>query len=117
MPHAAPRQCLSPGCPDVAVIRGRCRAHARTWYGTREQRRGTRQQRGYGAEWERQRARALRRDGWRCVLCQARGYVALATQVDHIRPLAEGGTHALENLRSVCTTCHLERHRQDGRRA
>jgi 5-methylcytosine-specific restriction protein A len=30
----------------------------------------------------------------------------LATQVDHIVPLSQGGTDVSENLQSICDDCH-----------
>lgn len=36
----------------------------------------------------------------------ARNTEAPATDVDHIVPLARGGTHAASNLQSVCHSCH-----------
>lgn len=44
--------CSEPGCPEIQETR-RCPTHTRS----REQARGTRQQRGYGAEHEQARAR------------------------------------------------------------
>jgi 5-methylcytosine-specific restriction protein A len=41
------------------------------------------------------------RDGHRCTLCGAP-----AVQVDHIVPVAEGGTHDLDNLAAICQSCH-----------
>lgn len=42
------------------------------------------------------------RDGHRCVCCGA----ARILQVDHIVPLYHGGTHALENLQTLCGVCN-----------
>ena len=38
-----------------------------------------------------------------------------ATEVDHVQPLRDGGTHAWGNLQSLCTRCHAEKSRQEGR--
>lgn len=67
----------------------------------------TRQQRGYGADWERVRARVLA-DEPLCRLCRT----ARATEVDHIRPfqgLADPLRLARPNLRPVCAPCHRAR--------
>lgn len=37
----------------------------------------------------------------RCCLGRAE-----STQVDHIRPIRDGGTHARPNLRGMCAHCH-----------
>ncbi len=44
------------------------------------------------------------RDAYRCALCP-RG----AEEVDHIVPVAEGGSDNLSNLRSLCHNCHASR--------
>lgn len=53
-------------------------------------------------EWRYIRACILRRDHWRCVLCQKR-----AKDVDHIVELIDGGAfHEWSNLRALCESCH-----------
>ncbi|WP_427898558.1 HNH endonuclease [Gardnerella pickettii] len=37
-------------------------------------------------------------------------------QVHHIKPIAEGGTHARENLISLCKSCHSKIHAKRGDR-
>ena len=53
------------------------------------------------------RLMVLRRDPL-CVTCRAAGYVPVnaATQADHIKPVAEGGTNELSNLQGLCRSCH-----------
>ena len=68
--------------------------------------RGSRQQRGYGADWQRLRKQILERDGHLCQPCRRQGRVTAARQVDHIKPKAHGGTDAPRNLQSICTKCH-----------
>lgn len=48
----------------------------------------------------------LRRDKGLCQVCLASGKFRPATQVDHIRPKAVGGTDADENLQAICAACH-----------
>ncbi len=55
--------------------------------------------------WRQTRAQILYRDAYRCVLC---GHAA--HEVDHIVPVADGGTDAPANLRSLCHACHANRH-------
>jgi 5-methylcytosine-specific restriction endonuclease McrA len=50
------------------------------------------------ADWAKTRAMVLKRDGGRCVRCGAP-----ANQVDHI---GRRDNHMLENLQSLCATCH-----------
>lgn len=39
-------------------------------------------------------------------MCKAQGTLVRATVVDHIKPLARGGTHDKGNLQALCVTCH-----------
>jgi 5-methylcytosine-specific restriction protein A len=70
------------------------------------QHQGSRHERGYGAAWVRLRQIALDRDSHLCQPCLATGRPTPATQVDHIKPKAQGGTDDLENLQAVCGPCH-----------
>ena len=56
----------------------------------------------------RTKTRILHRDNH---TCQIHGphCTHTATEVDHITPQAQGGTHNPENLRAVCKTCHREK--------
>jgi 5-methylcytosine-specific restriction endonuclease McrA len=58
-----------------------------------------------GWEWQRLKALILGRDRYICAICGA-----IATTVDHIVPIAAGGSNAPANLRSLCAICHDERH-------
>ena len=48
-----------------------------------------------------------------CVVCESKGKVARAKEVDHIIPLHKGGTDAYENLQGLCKDCHDEKTRSD----
>lgn len=62
-----------------------------------------------GDTWKRARRATLERDGYRCQLGYP-GCTAAATEVDHVNPLAGGGSaYDLGNLRAVCRTCHRQR--------
>ncbi len=41
-----------------------------------------------------------------CVACERLGRVTLATQRDHIKALAEGGTDDDSNVQGLCQDCH-----------
>lgn len=67
-------------------------------------RNGTKQQRGYGGEWEKI-SLMKRRQTPVCEVCRA----APATEVDHIIPfkgLADPLRTAWDNLQSICSACH-----------
>ncbi|WP_375421674.1 HNH endonuclease [uncultured Sphingomonas sp.] len=53
-----------------------------------------------------QRLRRLKRTKGLCERCGAKGVVALATVVDHIQPLALGGSDEDRNTRNLCDPCH-----------
>lgn len=56
----------------------------------------------------RTKTRILHRDNHTCQI-QGPHCTQTATEVDHITPRAQGGTHNPENLRAVCKTCHREK--------
>ena len=80
----------------------------------REQARGTKQQRGYGGEWE--RISLMKRA--ECPVCEMCND-AMAVDVDHIKPF-NGPNDPLRtdwrNLQSVCRACHNGKTRRRGNR-
>ena len=71
--------------------------------------------RGYDGRWQRIRAIKRARDPL-CEWCKEAGRVVIAELVDHYIPLAAGGTHADENLVSMCRPCHGLKTEQDKRK-
>jgi 5-methylcytosine-specific restriction protein A len=65
-------------------------------------------QRLRGRAGQRQRQRRLARSSGLCELCKQRDRVCLATVVDHIKPLALGGSDEDSNTRNLCDDCHRE---------
>lgn len=63
-------------------------------------------ERGYGAAWRKARSLTILRDKGLCVPCLKQGRTTAFSQVDHIKPKAQGGTDAQENLQCICTECH-----------
>lgn len=61
--------------------------------------------RGYGWKWAKLRRSFLTRHPL-CVDCTRRDIVEPATEVDHIRPLRDGGTNDWSNLQPLCKSCH-----------
>ncbi|MEH3098863.1 HNH endonuclease [Sphingomonas adhaesiva] len=55
-----------------------------------------------GRAGQRQRLRRLQRTGGLCELCRDEGRTTEATIVDHIQPLALGGSDEDSNTRNVC---------------
>jgi 5-methylcytosine-specific restriction endonuclease McrA len=63
----------------------------------------------YNGTWRKVRATILERDGHRCTIGMP-GCTGLATQVDHIHPLAYGGApYDADNLRGSCANCNAGR--------
>jgi 5-methylcytosine-specific restriction protein A len=48
-----------------------------------------------------------------CVMCLARGRTTVATELDHIIALVNGGTNDPENLAGLCRWCHIKKTRID----
>ena len=112
MPTLA-RACSHPGCPTPAV-RGSLSCEAHQDRGHEPSRpRPSAARRGYGRAWRRIRARFLRAHP----LCCAPECDRPATEVDHVTPLADGGTHAWSNLQPLCKPHHSRKTARENRGA
>lgn len=115
MPISPPKPCTVCG---VLVRDGsaRCELHKVRAGQFADRSRGTRHERGYGADWDRRRLRILKRD---CGICQCEDCKALnrlrsATVVDHKVNKAEwkrlhgslAGVDDDSNLRAINVECH-----------
>lgn len=66
----------------------------------------SRHERGYGTAWDKLRAQVLTAEPL-CRSClNEHGRATAATQVDHIKPKADGGTDDIDNLQPLCRPCH-----------
>lgn len=101
MPVAAPRPCSSPGCRKLATQAGRCDQHQREAWTKKP----NATKRITGRRLQAMRASLFSRSPL-CVHCDALGLVALATQRDHVIPLAEGGKDDETNEQGLCDACH-----------
>lgn len=54
---------------------------------------------------QRLRDEVMARDDFRCRVCGSRREL----RIDHVVPLARGGSNQMHNLRAVCHTCNSER--------
>ena len=59
-----------------------------------------------GRPWRRLRARILARDCYMCQCTKCNGMGKLADEVDHVIPVAKGGTDDPGNLRAIHHDCH-----------
>lgn len=96
--------CAAPGCSRL-VRRGRCQEHARKPWAQRL----SRQDRGYGAEWERLRREVLEEEDHICRYCGRP-----ATTVDHMVPKFQGGTDDRGNLCACCRSCQASKAGREG---
>lgn len=70
--------------------------------------------RGYDKSWVWLRRQFLIQEP-ECRVCAARETSRQAKEVDHIRPLRDGGRHHIKNLQSLCGNCHKEKTKSDVR--
>jgi 5-methylcytosine-specific restriction protein A len=97
---------MNAGCPHLQP----CPVHGkRPW----EHDRPSASDRGYGQRWRKLRAWVLAEEPL-CGLCEAEGRVEPSTMVDHIKPKAQGGTDARENLRGICKRHHASKSGAEG---
>ena len=61
-----------------------------------------------GADWHKQRRLAMERDQYTCQLCGIKQEeIDRELTVHHILPYHDGGTNDLDNLLTVCMSCHF----------
>ncbi|MGS2646099.1 HNH endonuclease [Streptosporangium sp. G12] len=104
MPRA-PKKCLQAGCPKPATNAGRCQAHYVPWAQT-SPRNLTRPSNAATLM-----RKARHRDRERCYVCGGPGRI-----VDHVIPVAEGGSWDLTNLMCICDYCHNTKSRTEAAR-
>lgn len=116
------RTCSNPACkapfepkrPSLRHCSTRCRD---AQLGPKPRNRLPSHERGYDAEYRRNRPKVLERDGWVCQMpvCKAptraiwreapKGH-PLGPSADHIRPVIHGGTSGMDNLRASHRGCN-----------
>ncbi len=103
--------CRAIGCPNLVtsrLMRGYCDEHADQRHGWAKTQaiKGNTTQRGYGYAWQKLRITIFERDGYLCQVCKRAGRITPATEIDHIKNKASGGTDESDNLQAICKTCH-----------
>lgn len=105
VPYKPKKPCKYQGCPKLTNGMF-CDEHKHT-----ESRRYNKYQRDpainkkYGAQWRKIRARYIKVHPL-CEECAVSGRLTPATEVHHILPLSEGGTHDESNFAALCHPCH-----------
>ncbi|MBE6926886.1 MAG: HNH endonuclease [Ruminococcaceae bacterium] len=115
MPRKPKRPCSYPGCPKLTDGRF-CEEHTKVEakrYETYDRDPETR--RRYGRVWKRIRDSYVQQHPV-CELCQRDGNFVPTEEIHHKVPLAEGGTHARDNLIALCKSCHAKLHAERGDR-
>ena len=104
--------CRHPGCRVLVPVSGYCEKHRKEhgWFAG-----GRSDKRGYGYEWRKIREEVLDRDQGLCQECLRQGRIIPGTDIDHIIPKSKGGTNRLENLQTLCRTCHREKTKREVR--
>lgn len=117
MPHKPKHPCSYPGCPNLTNERF-CESHkkktdsdynkyerdsfSKTFYNT--------------PRWRETKKRKLTISPF-CEECRKNGTIVKATMVDHITPIKQGGdAFALDNLQSLCWSCHSRKSVEEGSR-
>lgn len=100
MPMKPKKPCKHPGCP-LLTHETYCEFHVRLHVDDRP----SASERGYDHRWKAIRKSFLQRHPL-CAECMKNNKAVRAVDVHHIKPLAEGGTHAEDNLMQLCHSCH-----------
>lgn len=69
-----------------------------------------------GGRLQAMRERVMRRDGGLCQPCRLLGLAVPAIEVDHVRPLWDGGADRETNMQAICVPCHLAKSAAEARR-
>ena len=115
MPTKPKSPCGWPGCPKLTDGRY-CEEHRKI--ADRQYNKYSRApdvHRKYGRAWKRIRDRYAAEHPF-CEMCYREGRITLMDEVHHIVPISQGGTHAKENLMSLCQSCHTKIHHEIGDR-
>ncbi len=105
MPYKPKKPCAHPGCRELTSSRF-CPTHAKQDQREYEHyRRDPATRKRYGSTWQRIRDRYIAAHPL-CEKCKEAGRITPAQEVHHILPIAKGGSHAEENLMSLCKRCH-----------
>lgn len=105
MANRAKHPCRYVGCTALVGQGAYCELHRGERDRVTDAQRPSAARRGYDATWRRLRLVKLAMNPL-CEECLLHGQTVAAREVDHIMPLADGGTNEVVNLRSLCKPCH-----------
>ena len=105
MPWKPKRPCSHPNCPELVENRF-CEKHLKEEHRRyNKYDRDPKSKKRYGRRWRKIRDRYISIHPL-CEQCLKHDVMSTAEEVHHITPLSQGGTHAEENLMSLCKSCH-----------
>lgn len=115
MPRKPKTPCSYPGCPALTDKRF-CPKHEKLRNQQYEKfDRDKASKKRYGRAWKRIRDKYAAEHPF-CELCYEKGVLVPVEEIHHKKPLAEGGTHARDNLIALCKSCHSSIHAKRGDR-
>ena len=110
MPSKPKRPCKYQGCSRLTNLQsGYCAEHEKLQSQLYDKARAPIHNKRYNYQWRKLRTRFLNAHPL-CEMCKAEGRYTTATEVHHIKPLADGGTSDVNNLMSLCKSCHARIH-------
>jgi 5-methylcytosine-specific restriction protein A len=115
MPIKPKKPCAYSGCPNLTHERF-CEEHKQVdnqFYNRYQRDRS--HTKHYDSKW-RKISQTYRQTHPLCEICKCNGRLVPAEIVHHIKPLANGGTNAFDNLQSLCSSCHSRLHSKRGER-
>jgi 5-methylcytosine-specific restriction protein A len=99
--------CAYPNCPET-IREGRyCLEHKTKASREYDKQHRSKHSRLYGSQWRKLRQLYVSTPPL-CEKCLEQGFHVPVAEVHHILPLDEGGTHAEDNLVSLCQSCHTK---------
>jgi len=111
MPRKPQHPCGHLGCPNLVPIGEQyCAIHKKQKRQQYDKQRGSAQQRGYTAQWNKIRKMILSREPL-CRRCAREGKTTAAVIVHHIIPKDQGGRDSFDNLEPLCIQHHEEEHK------
>lgn len=111
MPRKPKKPCAYPGCPKLTDGRF-CDEHKKQESKNYERfKRDKYHDKRYGNDWRKLRDIYVKEHPF-CEECYKNGRLVPVEEVHHIIPLKEGGKHSIDNLVSLCRSCHAKKHRR-----
>lgn len=109
MPNKPKRPCNHPRCRELVSGGSYCDKHKRDRHRRYNAEDRPQDHNYYGtARWKKLRAMQLAREPL-CRMCREQGKRTIATVADHIKPRDKGGEDSLDNLQSLCQSCHSKK--------